>query len=261
MLHELRLFFVALQFMTRVPVPAWVGWRPELMHASSRYYPAVGLVVGGFGAAVLWFAAPLWPAPVAVGLSMAATVWMTGAFHEDGLADTFDALGGAVSREKALTIMKDSRIGSYGACGLVAVLGLKAAALHGLATRDFLATLAILPLAHAWSRAVPVLMLRLLSYAGDLEHAKSKPLAQKASAGTLFVVVAWCAAAGAAAVLWRLDLAHTTLAALVVGAVTLWMARWLARRLGGYTGDTLGAAQQFAELGVYLTFLAGMQHG
>ncbi len=261
MLHELRLFFIALQFLTRVPVPAWVGYSAEAMHASARHFPAVGLVVGGFGATVLWASAHLWPAAVAVGLSMVATVWLTGAFHEDGLADTCDALGGAVSRERALEIMKDSRLGSYGTVGLVAVLGLKAAALYGLVVRDFGAALAVLPLAHALSRAVPVLLLRGLSYAGDAGHAKAKPMAMQASDGTLAVALLWCTVASALAVAWRLDVAHVLLAALGALAVALGMARWLRLRLGGYTGDTLGAAQQGAELVVYLALLAALSGG
>ena len=88
LVHELRLFCIALQFFTRIPVPAWVGWTPEWMHASARHYPAVGLCIGAAGAAVLALAAQVWPFSVAVGLSMAATVWMTGGFHEVGLADT-----------------------------------------------------------------------------------------------------------------------------------------------------------------------------
>jgi adenosylcobinamide-GDP ribazoletransferase len=258
MLHELRLFFIALQFLTRVPVPAWVGWQAEWMNASARHFPAVGLLVGGVGAAVLWAAAHLWPASVAVLLSMAATVWLTGAFHEDGLADTCDGLGGAVSRERALAIMKDSRIGSYGAIGLLLVLALKASALHALALRDLNAALLALPLAHALSRAVAVGLLGWLPYAGDAEHAKAKPMAQQASAGTLMVAAGWCAVAMAVALVigWReRDVLVTALAA---AAVAVLMARWLRARLGGYTGDTLGAAQQGAELAVYLALVASM---
>ncbi len=261
MLGELRLFLIALQFLTRIPVPAWVGYSPQALHASARHFPAVGLVVGGFGAMVLWAGAHLWPAAVAVGLSMAATVWLTGAFHEDGLADTCDALGGHVSRERALEIMKDSRLGSYGTVGLVAVLGLKAAALHGLAVRDFGAVLAALPLVHALSRAVPVLLLRLLPYAGDAEHAKAKPMAQQASDATLLVAGLWCLVAGSLAVVQGLDALHVLLAALAAIGVALGMRRWLRLRLGGYTGDTLGAAQQGAELVALLALLAAIAHG
>lgn len=256
MWHELRLFFIALQFLTRVPVPAWVGWRADWMHASARHFPAVGLVVGAWGAAVLWAAAHLWPAAVAVLLSMAATLWLTGAFHEDGLADTCDGLGGAVDRAKALAIMKDSRLGTYGTVGLVLVLALKAAALLGLALRSLDLVLLALPLAHAQSRAVPVWLLRWLPYAGDADHAKAKPMAQQADGLTLFVVSAWVLIVGAAAL--ACGLGAERLAAVLAGllAVALAMARWLRRRLGGYTGDTLGAAQQLAELSVYLVLLA-----
>jgi adenosylcobinamide-GDP ribazoletransferase len=258
MLHELRLFFIALQFLTRVPVPGWVGWRADWMNASARHFPAVGLLVGGFGAGVLWAAAHLWPASVAVVLSIAATVWLTGAFHEDGLADTCDGLGGAVSRERALEIMKDSRIGTYGAVGLLLVLGLKAAALHALALRDLHIALLALPLAHALSRTVSVALLVWLPYAGDAAHAKAKPMAMQASSGVLLVTVGWCAAGLAVALLigWR---ERDVLVMVLAAAVTaLLMARWLRGRLGGFTGDTLGAAQQGAEVAVYLALVASL---
>ena len=260
MWHELRLFLIALQFLTRVPVPRWVGWRPEWLHHSARHFAAVGLVVGGCGAFVLWGAAHLWPAMVAVLLSMAATVWMTGAFHEDGLADTCDGLGGAVDRERALAIMKDSRLGSYGAVGLLLVLALKATCLHGLATRDLGAALAALPLAHAWSRAATVVLLRLLPYGGDPEHAKAKPLAQQVDGLGLAVTGVWCALAATTASLF-MPAQMLLVAAVAAVTVTLWMARWLQRRLGGYTGDALGATQQFCELAVYLAVLAMVVYG
>jgi adenosylcobinamide-GDP ribazoletransferase len=259
--RELRLFLVALQFLTRVPVPASLGYSAAWLQASVRHFPAVGLLVGAFAALVLWAAAHLWPAAVAVALSMGATVWLTGAFHEDGLADTCDALGGAVSRERALEIMKDSRLGSYGTIGLVAVLGLKAAALYGLAVRDLDATLAALPLAHALSRAAPVLLLRLLPYAGDAAQAKAKPMATTASDGNVAVALLWCVVAAALACAWHLDAAHVLLAALAAAVVAFAMARWLRLRLGGFTGDTLGAAQQGAELAVYLALLAALSNG
>jgi adenosylcobinamide-GDP ribazoletransferase len=261
MLHELRLFFIALQFLTRVPVPGWVGWRADWMNASVRHFPAVGLLVGGFGAGVFWAAAHLWPAPVAVALSMAATVWLTGAFHEDGLADTCDGLGGAVSRERALEIMKDSRIGTYGAVGLLLVLGLKAAALHALALRDLHIALLALPLAHALSRTVAVALLVWLPYAGDAAHAKAKPMAMQASPGVLLAAAGWCAAGLAVALLlgWReRDVLVMVLAAAIAA---LLMARWLRGRLGGFTGDTLGAAQQGAEVAVYLALAASLARG
>ncbi len=260
MWHELRLFFVALQFLTRVPVPQWVGFKPEWLNDSARHFPAVGLCVGALAAGVLWLGAHAWTALIAVLLSMAATIWLTGAFHEDGLADTCDGLGGAVTREKALAIMKDSRLGTYGTVGLLLVLALKAAALHSLVVRDLAATLALLPLAHAWSRSATVLLLRLLPYGGDAEHAKAKPLAQQVDGFGLALALMWAGIAAVAAALF-VELEVLLWAALAAAGVTLWMARWLRLRLGGYTGDALGATQQFSELAVYLAALAAMARG
>ncbi len=225
------------------------------MHQSARHFTLVGACVGAFGAAVFWGAAHLWSATLAVLLSMVATVWLTGAFHEDGLADTCDGLGGAVSRQRALEIMKDSRLGTYGAVGLLAVLTVKAVALTGLAVRDLAAALALMPVAHCWSRVAAVALLRALPYAGDIEHAKAKPMAQQLDATGLAVALGWAVLAGVlASPWWSVNL---LVAGALATAVTTWlMARWLRRRLGGYTGDTLGATQQLSELAVYLVLLA-----
>lgn len=266
LLRELRLALIALQFFTRVPVPARVGWSPAAMNASARHYPLVGMVVGAWSAAVFAAAQLWWPPAVAVGLAMAAAVWLTGGFHEDGLADTCDGLGGAVSRERALLIMKDSRLGSYGALGLVGVLGLKAAALHGLAVAQGLpAVVAALLFAHAASRAVPVALLRLLPYAGDVEHAKAKPLAQQVSAAGALASLGWVLLLALGLWAWQGPALLAPMAAAAAGAALLglWCLRWYRKRLGGYTGDTLGAAQQLSELAAYLGWLAvaGAAHG
>lgn len=255
MLHELRLFFIAVQFLTRVPVPRWVGFEPEWLNDSARHFPAVGLCVGAFGALVLWAAAHAWTAWIAVLLSIGATLWLTGAFHEDGLADTADGLGGAVDRHRALEIMKDSRVGTYGVVALLLVLALKAAALHALALRDLFAALAALPLAHAWSRVASVVLLATLAYAGDADHAKAKPLAQQAGGAALVTALVWAVLAGAVAgIAWPPG--PLLLTAVVAALATAVMARWLWLRLGGYTGDTLGATQQVVEVAIYLSVAA-----
>lgn len=254
--HELRLFGVALQFLTRVPL-RFVNWHDDWLQASARHFAGVGLLVGGFGALVLWAAAHVFGGFLAVLLSVVATVWLTGAFHEDGLADTFDGLGGSADRERALAIMKDSRLGTYGTVALLSVLALKVAALHALAVRDLLAVLALLPLGHAVSRAATVGLLAVLPYAGDAGHAKAKPLAQRADGLTLLVTAAWVLIAfGAAAPFVPAD---ALLAAALAAPAALWaMGRWLRRRLGGFTGDTLGATQQLVELAMLLAALAAL---
>ena len=279
LVHELRLFWLAVQFLTRVPVPAWVGWQPAWMPASMRHFPLVGALVGLFGVAVLAVGSAWWPPAVAVGLSMAATAWLTGGFHEDGWADTCDGLGGAVGRDKALLIMKDSRLGTYGALGLVLLLGLKATVLVELLTPrvhelDSARTSQIhqvlllwtsmgLVWAHALSRLVPVVLTRLLSYAGDAEHAKAKPLALAVATPHVWATVANTGVVAAAMAVffvldgWPLRTLGQALAWGLLGAalVLAWCLGWFKRRLGGFTGDTLGASQQLAELAILLAWL------
>ena len=262
LLHELRLFFVALQFLTRMPVPGWVGFEPAWLQQCLRHFPLVGALVGAWGAAVLGAALFWWPPTVAAVLSLVATVWATGAFHEDGLADTCDALGGAVSRERALEIMKDSRIGSYGATALVLALTLKVAAVSALADAGVAAAAAAMVFAHAASRAAPVALVWRLRYAGDAEHAKAKPLAMQVRGAGVAVAIGWvlllAAALWAAGFATGLALAAAAVAALVTTGAG---ARWLQRRLGGFTGDTLGATQQMVELACLLAWLAALGVG
>jgi adenosylcobinamide-GDP ribazoletransferase len=255
--HELRLIGVALQFLTRVPVPL-PGFDPLWLNQSARHFPLVGAFVGALGALVLWMAGLLFPHAVAVGLSMVATVLLTGTFHEDGLADTCDALGGAVSRERALEIMKDSRIGTYGAVGVLLVLGLKVATLAAL---PLAWAMAALVLAHTVSRAAAVALIRFLPYAGDVSQAKAKPLAESISTAGLLVALGWSAAAGAVLIVWQPAWWPMVLtSAALAGLVACVCARWFRRRLGGITGDALGATQQLTELGMLLGWLAWWPH-
>ncbi|SHN26847.1 adenosylcobinamide-GDP ribazoletransferase [Rhizobacter sp. OV335] len=256
-LHELRLIAIALQFFTRVPMPARIGFEPEWLNASARHFPLVGFLIGSVAALALVIGSQALGTAIGVWLSIAATVWLTGAFHEDGLADTCDALGGAVSRERALEIMKDSRIGSYGAVALVLVLGLKAATLSALPMA--LAVPALL-LAHTASRAAAVVLIRLLPYAGEVSQAKAKPLAQKVSALGVGIALGWVALLAVALVALRWGwwpYVAFALTGVVLGTVVC--GRWFRRRLGGITGDTLGATQQITELLALLGWVVALR--
>jgi len=258
--RALRHFLLALQFFTRIPVTgrlaAWVGYSPALLNASAGHFPGVGWVVGAWGAAVLWAALALLPAGplgalVAAGLSTAATAWLTGGFHEDGLADTFDGLGGGASRARALEIMKDSRICSYGTLALALALGLKVALLALLAQRGAGPAAAALLGAHVLSRAAPLDVMYGLPYVSDPSGAKSKPLAEEAGMATVLTGLAWSLPALLlfAGVLGLVPMGLAVLlGVLVLGA----MRRTLRRRLQGFTGDTLGATQQLCELALLL---------
>lgn len=253
--REGRLALVALQFLTRVPVPPWRDWDDAWLNDCVRHFPLVGLFVGACGAVVLWVASLLWPPALAAVLAVAATVWVTGAFHEDGLADTFDALGGHVPREKALAILKDPRIGSYGAAALVFVSLARVATLAAVAAADLPAAMIALVLGHAFGRVAPVLVMARLPYAGDIEHARAKPLATAVRPVNLAIALAW-ALVFAASAASATDGGRPFVALAAALLVALAMARWLRRRLGGYTGDTLGASEQFAEVAVLLVWAA-----
>jgi len=250
--HEVRLFLTALQFLTRVPVPSWCGHEPGWLHQSVRHFPLVGALVGAFGALALIAASAWWPPHVAAALALLATLWVTGAFHEDGLADTFDALGGHVSRDRSLAIMKDSRIGTYGACALVLALGLRVALLGVLLQHGTAIACSALLGSHVVGRGGGVLLMGLLPYAGDVAQTKAKPLAVAVSRNSVALatamtvgVVALLSASSTAA-----DAQRWAVAMLAALGVVLGMRRWLTRRLGGYTGDALGATEQLCEVAV-----------
>ncbi|MDR2837051.1 MAG: adenosylcobinamide-GDP ribazoletransferase [Azonexus sp.] len=246
--REIEYFFGAIRFFTRLPVPAWVGHSAAMLDTSTRYFPAVGLIVGGLAALVYLAALPLWPPAVAVLLSMAATLYATGAFHEDGLSDTVDGLGGGWDKRRILDIMKDSRIGTYGAVALWLGLSGKFALL--VAIPPALVPLALLA-AHAVSRYAATLVLVSMNYVREDQQSKAKPLATRLSAGGLAVATVF-AAVSLLPLPWPQALAGCCGAALA----TLWLAAKFHRWLGGYTGDCLGATQQVAEIAFYLGLLA-----
>lgn len=255
-LHQLRLFFIALQFFTRLPIPRWVGFAPDWLHHASRYFPAVGVVVGAATAAVYALSAYLWPQPVAVLLSTIAGIYLTGAFHEDGFADMCDGFGGGYSADRVLEIMKDSRIGAYGAIGIGLLLALKCVALISM---PMPAVVAALLIAHPLSRLAATALIWQLAYVKA--EGKAKPLAQHMS-GWEFCIAAMTVLPPLLLLGVFGWLPWQGIAAGMLGAAfaTLWLARFFLRRIGGYTGDCLGAVQQVAETMFYLGLLAGMGH-
>jgi len=236
-----RLLLLAVQFMTRLPTPGWVGHGTAGLDRVARWFPLVGLLVGGIGALVLAAARLGLPPLMAAGLAVAAMVAVTGALHEDGLADTADGLGGGWTRDDALRIMKDSRIGAYGAAALALALGVKVAAVAELPAAALLASAAA-------SRFAPVCVMAALPYArtGQAE-ARAAPVG--AGPGGL-AVAAVCGLLPLLLLGWR-----AVPALLLAGGLTGALALWFRRRLGGYTGDTLGAVQQAAELGILVAAL------
>ncbi|AKM32952.1 adenosylcobinamide-GDP ribazoletransferase [Pandoraea faecigallinarum] len=247
---QLRLFLTALGYFTRVPIPQWVGYSPAQLNAATRFFPLVGVFVGALVALLTLAMSHVWSPPLAIALGLGVSVLLTGAFHEDGLADSVDALGGAFERERVLEIMHDSRIGTYGAVALWLALAIKWQALVDIqASHGWGGFAVVLIGAHAASRSMAISLLRALDYVRS--QGKAKPVAQRLGLpGLLFGV--------ACSVPWWVwpDWRAGVTGAVVLMALRAGFIRYLRRRLGGYTGDTLGFAQQLAELALYLTVCA-----
>ncbi|VVE70351.1 adenosylcobinamide-GDP ribazoletransferase [Pandoraea captiosa] len=245
-----RLFLTALGFFTRVPIPQWVGYSPAQLNAATRYFPLVGVFVGVLVALLTVAMGHVWSPRLAIALGLGVSVLLTGAFHEDGLADSVDAFGGAFARDRVLEIMHDSRIGTYGAVALWLALAVKWQALVDIQISAGWGGFAIVLVgAHAASRCMAISLLRALDYVRP--EGKAKPVAQRLRLSDLMFGVA-CSAPWWVWPDWRAGVT----AVVVLVAVRAAFIRYLRRRLGGYTGDTLGFAQQIGELALYLTVCA-----
>ena len=277
----IRHFLLAVQIFTRIPIAGkladWVGFSPAMLRASAAHFPAVGLRVGVVAAAVYALLISTLPdssfSPVvAAVLSTVATVLLTGAFHEDGLADVADGLGGSYDKARALEIMKDSRVGAFGALALVLAVLAKIALLALLGSvagtspssfggwGDIEDSAPLLPWAnvcsalvagHVVSRTLALLLVYALPHVGDSATSKSKPLADQISKNSLFVAFVWCFMA-LALVLWAQAAINLIVACAAALLALLYMYRLFKRRLQGFTGDCLGAAQQVCEIAFYL---------
>ena len=259
--HEWRLLLVAVQFLTRLPVPQFANYNPQWLHQSSRHFPGVGLLVGMLCAGVFWLGSILFTPLVAGVISTAFGIKLTGAFHEDGLADSCDGLGGGLTRERTLEIMKDSRLGTYGVLGLVSALLIK---ISLLASMPLSVAIVALIIGHTASRLLCISLLALLPYGGEIEHAKAKPMAQQLTPFQGLLSSAWLLLAGVLVVLLfpatvqQIGIWQWLLALLLGIVATDYMRRLLHRRLEGYTGDGLGATQQLSEIAIYIGLAASI---
>jgi len=259
-MQAVRHYLLAVQFFTRLPITGrlahWVGYSPAMLRASAAHFPGVGWLVAAVAMAVyaaLHAALGAQPgtALVAAVFSTIATVLVTGGFHEDGLADVADGLGSGAARERALDIMKDSRIGAFGAMALVLALLAKVSLLALLGAHGLPAALSALLGGHVLSRLWPLLLVRTLAHVGDTTTSKSKPLADQISRAALVAAGLWCFVP--LALVWQAQAALFFIVSMACSAAgAAYLARKFARRLQGFTGDCLGAVQQVSEIGFYL---------
>jgi adenosylcobinamide-GDP ribazoletransferase len=247
---QFNLFFLALGFFSRIPMPSWIEYSPENLNRASRYFTLVGWLLGSLVALVFSVADIIFSDPVSLWLAMGCSLLLTGAFHEDGLADTADGFGGAFAREKKISIMKDSRIGTYGAAALVMALLGK----YVLLIESSQIALSLI-IAYALSRAVAASLVFDMRYVADDDGSKSKPLANNQSKIDLAILLASC--------LPIFVLINWQAALLIIVALTLlrYTAKfYFQKQIGGYTGDCLGAAQQVSELTTYAALLLIIQY-
>ncbi len=276
-MQALRHYLLAIQFFSRIPVAgrlaAWVGWSPEMQRASAAHLPGVGWLIGLWAAlllgGLLWLlpASPFTPLVAAL-ISTAGSLWLTGGFHEDGLADVADGLGGFVPPERALEIMKDSRLGAYGVMTLVMALLTKVSLIALLLSvlQPFwgpLPALVLICSIHVLSRFAPLVLMRSLPHVGLAATSKTLHIAGRQLGwkglltGTLWCLPAlgllsWLSGMNA----WSF-VPCLLLAMLITTAL---LRRWLHQRLGGMTGDCLGACQQLNELALLMASCIYLRH-
>ncbi len=237
-------------FYTRIPVPKTLKYSEDILNKSTRYFPLIGWIVGGFGAAVFYVCQFIFPVSLAVVLSMVSTILLTGAFHEDGFADSCDAFGGGWTKEKILEIMKDSRIGTYGTVGLILILLIKYLSLTNVHIEQIPY---VLFASHALSRYTATGMIFFSDYARDDAKSKSKPVGKSLSAADYLLAFIF----GTTPLLvlsyiysyWYLMIIFSSI------PIIYFLKRYFEKWIGGFTGDGLGATQQVSEVICYLSYI------
>ncbi|MGH9768394.1 MAG: adenosylcobinamide-GDP ribazoletransferase [Blastocatellia bacterium] len=242
MAEWLRLFLTAIQFLTRLPVPKWIQASEETLGKATKFFPLVGVMVGASGALTFWLLLHLLPQSAAVLCAIIFTAFITNGFHEDGLADTFDGFGGGWTREQALEIMRDSRLGTYGVMALIFLI---------LGKYSFLSTLAPgqvcrwLIVAHTASRWTVLPLCAWLPYARA--DGQGKLVAKQIGKAEIFIATVTIFIT-VLLLSWPAALA----ALLVTGLMTVLSGLYFRARLSGITGDCLGATNQLTEVALYL---------
>lgn len=257
MKSELNLFLTALMFYTRIPCGKWVDHSKNYLNEATKYLPVIGWIIGFLSAIVFMGASYLFNTNLGIILSMAASILVTGAFHEDGFADFCDGFGGGWTKDRILEIMKDSRTGTYGVVGLIIILLTKFLALQQIVfmlhVRPGILILLFIT-AHSLSRFVAASFIFTHRYVRDSADSKVKPVAGNISGQALIISSIF------ALLPLGISIISTCIPALIIMVIFLYLLKlylgWYFNKwIGGYTGDCLGAAQQLAEIIIYLVFI------
>jgi adenosylcobinamide-GDP ribazoletransferase len=250
-MKEIRIFFTALMFLTRLPVPRYVDHSPAYLEKATKYFPLVGCIVGSISALVFLLCQLVLSIELSMLASFIASILVTGAFHEDGFADACDGFGGGWTKEKILLIMKDSRLGTFGVLGLIFIFAVKFMLLHELFLLQISiqTTFGIVVLGHTVSRLMAVVTIQISRYVSS-EESKSMGIGSaKLSTGSLFIAIS-------IALLPFILLPGIFLLLLIPTLIiTMLLSSYFKKWIGGYTGDCLGAIQQTIEVVCYLSII------
>lgn len=250
MKKQWQLILTAIMFYTRIPVPKNTDYSNDLLNQSTKYFPFIGWLVGGFGAFVFFACLYVFPLSISVLFSMISTILLTGAFHEDGFADSCDAFGGGWTKEKILEIMKDSRIGTYGTVGLILILLTKYLSLTNVNIEQIPF---VLFAGHALSRYTATGMIFFSEYARDDATSKSKPVGKSLSAIDNMIAFIF---GTTPLLLLSVNYSYWYLLILItIVPIIYFLKRYFEKWIGGFTGDGLGATQQVSEIVFYLSFI------
>lgn len=244
---QLQLFLNAIFFFTRIPCYKWTDTQKKYADKSITYFSLVGIIVGCFGALIYYGAQFILPIPIAIILSIVATIYLTGAFHEDGFADVCDGFGGGWTKEKILLIMKDSRLGTYGVIGLIFILTLKYSSLATI-NSEFIPLTIIA--GHSISRCAAASLVFTHPYVSNSENNKS---GEKASNMTISMLLTNITFGIAPLFLFETPWVFITL--IPVYLAKLFLGYKFKKWIGGQTGDCAGATQQLCEIIFYLSLL------
>lgn len=249
MKNQIHYFLTAILFFTRIPCPKWVNHSTEISNKSSRYFSLVGILVGSISALVYVCSSLLFSSNIALLFSLIASIWTTGAFHEDGFADVCDGFGGGWTKDKILIIMKDSRLGTYGVVGIICILSIKLLSLYELSKLHNSIPLLLIS-GHAISRFVATILIYTHQYVRSIETSKVKSIAQEMSIKSLVISGLF----GILPLTFFQDIrVFTVIIPLLL--TYFYMSRFFKKWIGGQTGDCAGALQQVSEVIFYLSIL------
>lgn len=246
--REINTFFAALVFYTRIPCPNWVDHDQSYLEQATKYLPVIGWIVGGLSGFVFYLTSLILPPSISILLSMITSVFITGGFHEDGFADTCDGFGGGWTKEKILSIMKDSVLGTYGVIGLIIILLLKYLVLtelyYLLSTDQMFLTIII---GHSISRTTAIWLVFTDQYVRVDKESKARSIAKQMSTVSFFLTNIL----GFSTMALLLDIRVLGVIPALM-TIKVYFSNYFKKWIGGYTGDCLGAVQQVAEITFYL---------